>query len=172
MSEPEVTLILATSDLREEFWEMAHEWLAADDPRYRAGIDNFESYMAQIERFRRGVGLGARLVPSSEFWLVKGRRILGRISVRHRLNANLEIEGGHIGYDVRPSERRKGYGSLMLKLALEEARKMGLKRVLITCDTDNIASAKIIEKNGGIFERHDISPMSGKQLNQYWIELA
>jgi predicted acetyltransferase len=102
---------------------------------------------------------------------VKDRRILGRISVRHRLNANLEIEGGHIGYDVRPSERRKGYGTLMLKLALEEARKIGLKRVMITCDTDNIASAKIIEKNGGIFERHDISPMSGKQLNQYWIEL-
>jgi predicted acetyltransferase len=172
MSEPEVTLTSATSDLREEFWDMAREWVAADDPRYRGGLDNFESYMAQIERFRKGIDIGAKFVPSSEFWLVKGRRILGRISVRHRLNANLEIEGGHIGYDVRPSERRKGYGTLMLKLALEEARKMGLKRVLITCDTDNIASAKIIEKNDGIFERHDISPMSGKQLNQYWIELG
>jgi predicted acetyltransferase len=168
----DITLIPATSDLREEFWDMAREWVAAGDPRYRGGLDNFESYMAQIERFRRGVALQPRLVPSSEFWLVKGRRILGRISVRHRLNANLEIEGGHIGYDVRPSERRKGYGSLMLKLALEEARKMGLKRVLITCDTDNIASAKIIEKNGGIFEGHDISPMSGKQLNQYWVNFA
>lgn len=170
--ETDIALIPATSDLREEFWDMAREWLAANDVRYRGGLDNFEGYMAQIERFRRGVGLGAKLVPSSEFWLVKGRRILGRISVRHRLNANLEIEGGHIGYDVRPSERRKGYGSLMLKLALDKARKLGLKRVLITCDTDNIASAKIIEKNGGIFERHDISPMSGKQLNQYWIELG
>jgi predicted acetyltransferase len=171
MEEPGTTLVPALSDLREEFWDMACEWLAADDPRYRGGLDNFEGYMAQIERFRRGIGLQARFVPSSEFWLVKGRRILGRISVRHRLNANLEIEGGHIGYDVRPSERRKGYGTLMLKLALEEARKIGLKRVLITCDTDNIASAKIIEKNGGIFEGHQISPMSGKQLNQYWIEL-
>jgi len=167
----EIALIASTSDLREEFWDMAREWLTIDDPRYRPGLDNFESYMERLERYRLGVGLQPRLVPSSEFWLVRGRRILGRISVRHRLNANLEIEGGHIGYDVRPSERRKGYGSLMLELALEEARTIGLKRVLITCDTDNIASAKIIEKNGGIFERHDISPMSGKQLNQYWIEL-
>ena len=171
MSEPEITLIPATAGLREEFWDMAREWLAADDPRYRAGLDNFESYMAQVERYRRGDGLLPRFVQSSEFWLVKGRRILGRISVRHRLNANLEIEGGHIGYDVRPSERRRGYGTLMLRLALEEARKLGLRRVMITCDTDNIASAKIIEKNGGIFKGHDTSPRTGKQLNQYWIEL-
>lgn len=172
MPEPEIKLIPATSHFREEFWDMAREWLAQDDPRYRAGLDDFESYMAQVERYRRGVDLLPRFVPSSEFWLVKGRRILGRISVRHRLNANLEIEGGHIGYDVRPSERRKGYGTLMLELALEEARKLGLKRVMITCDTDNIASAKIIEKNGGVFAGHDISPRSGKQLNQYWIELG
>lgn len=172
MSESEITLIPATPDLREAFWDMAREWVAVDDPRYRPGLDNFESYMERIERYRKGIDIGAKFVPSSEFWLVKDRRILGRISVRHRLNAFLEIEGGHIGYDVRPSERRKGYGSLMLKLALEEARKLGLKRVLITCDTDNIASAKIIEKNGGIFEGHAISPMSGKQLNQYWIEVG
>jgi predicted acetyltransferase len=169
--EKDIALVPAASDLREEFWDMAREWLTIDDPRYRGGLDNFESYMAQIEHFRRGADLRPGLVPSSEFWLVKNRRILGRISVRHRLNANLEIEGGHIGYDVRPSERRKGYGTLMLKLGLEKARKLGLKRVLITCDTDNIASAKIIEKNGGIFEQHDISPMSGKQLNQYWLDL-
>lgn len=171
VSEPEITLVPATPDLREEFWDMAREWMAADDPRYRPGLDDFESYMAKTERYRRGIDIPPKFVPSSEFWLVRDRRILARISVRHRLNANLEIEGGHIGYDVRPSERRKGYGSLMLKLALEEARKLGLRRVLITCDTDNVASAKIIEKNGGVFERHEISPMSGKQLNQYWIDI-
>lgn len=172
MSEPEVTLVPAASDLREEFWDMAREWVAVGDPRYRPGLDDFESYMARVERYRRGIDILPKFVPSSEFWLVKDRRILARVSIRHRLNAGLEIEGGHIGYDVRPSERRKGYGTLMLRLALDEARKLGLRRVLITCDTDNIASAKIIEKNGGIFEGHEMSPRTGKQLNQYWVELG
>ena len=171
MTEPDITLIPATADLRDEFWEMAHEWQAADDPRYRAGIDDFEHYMAQVERYRKGVDILPQFVPSSEFWLVKGRRILGRVSIRHRLNAGLEIEGGHIGYDIRPSERRKGYGTLLLALALKEARALGLKRVLVTCDTDNTGSAKIIEKNGGVFDGHETSPRTGKQINQYWIEL-
>lgn len=163
-------MVRATRELREEFWDMAREWFNAGDVRYRAGLDNFEAYMAQADRYHEGTEIQPPFVPSSEYWLMKEGRILGRVSLRHRLNENLLLEGGHIGYDIRPSERYKGYGTLQLNLALEKARELGIDRVFITCDTDNVGSAKIIEKNGGKFAGHAISKTSGKQINQYWIE--
>jgi predicted acetyltransferase len=98
-------------------------------------------------------------------------KLVGRSDLRHRLNPALEIIGGHIGYDVRPSERRKGFGTLILKLIMEKARKIGLSEVLVTCDTDNIASAKIIEKNGGKLEKQIIYEKTGKLVSHYRIQL-
>jgi predicted acetyltransferase len=81
-------------------------------------------------------------------------------------------EGGHIGYTVRPSDRRKGYGSTLCRLMLEEAwSRLGLRRVLITCDTDNVGSARIIQKNGGVFESEVRSDHSGKRVSRYWVDL-
>ena len=71
---------------------------------------------------------------------------------------------------MRPSERRKGYGTLILELTLEKAKDLGLDKVLLTCDTDNVASAKIIEKNGGKLAGQAISNKNGKQISRYWIE--
>ena len=73
---------------------------------------------------------------------------IGEISIRHNLNAALEKYGGHIGYGIRFSEWNKGFGTLMLKLALIEAKKIGLSKVLVTCDDSNAASARVMEKNG------------------------
>jgi len=95
--------------------------------------------------------------------------IVGMIDLRHRLNDFLAEYGGHIGYSVRPNERRKGYAKRMLALALEEARGRGISRVLITCDDDNVASARTIEANGGVFER--TACLDGEVLRRYWIEL-
>lgn len=91
-------------------------------------------------------------VRESIFWLVEGDEFIGRTALRHELNDNLRLIGGHIGYDIRPSKRRQGYGTLICKLVLAEARKTGLRRAMITCDEDNIGSRKIIEANGGKFE--------------------
>ncbi len=95
--------------------------------------------------------------------------IVGMIDLRHRLNDFLAECGGHIGYSVRPDERRKGYAKRMLALVLEEARGRGISRVLITCDDDNVASARTIEANGGVFER--TACLDGEVLRRYWIEL-
>lgn len=112
-------------------------------------------------------------VPMSVFWLVNDEsRILGELRFRHYLNESLEQEGGHIGYHIRPSERGKGYGTAILRLMLARLREQNFPRVLVTCDTDNLASARIIERNGGIFHSHGISAWTGNPISRYWIDLA
>ncbi len=96
-------------------------------------------------------------------------RIVGMIDLRHCLNDFLAEYGGHIGYSVRPDERRKGYAKWMLANVLPEAKKRGLTRVLITCDDDNEGSCRTIEGNGGVFER--TACLEGEILRRYWIEL-
>ena len=91
-------------------------------------------------------------VPATELWWVVGDEFLGRISIRHRLTPALLEVGGHIGYDVRPSARRRGHATAMLGQALVVARNLGLDPVLITCDVDNIGSRSVIERNGGVLE--------------------
>jgi predicted acetyltransferase len=91
-------------------------------------------------------------VPSTTLWWVDDEAYLGRIAIRHRLNPQLREVGGHIGYDVRPSARRRGHATAMLRDALPLARRLGIESALITCDVDNVASRKVIEGNGGVLE--------------------
>lgn len=114
------------------------------------------------------------LVPETIWWLVEGSEFFGRVSIRHELNEELLRVGGHIGYDIRPSMRRKGYGTLILRLALEKARELGLDRVLLTCRADNVGSWKIIEANGGVLENEvEVDLPIGRVLaRRYWIELT
>lgn len=111
-------------------------------------------------------------VPDSVFFLLDEdrNRLLGAVNIRHYLNEYLLNEGGHIGDGIRPSERRKGYATEMIRLALEECRKLGLEKVLITCHKDNIGSAKSIIKNGGVLE-NEIIDSDGLLLQRYWITL-
>ena len=108
------------------------------------------------------------MVPATHFWLIDGQRYLGDLDLRHCLNDSLRRYGGHIGYTIRPSERRKGYGKLVCKLGIQEARKRGIDDILITCDDDNIASCKIIEANGGVL-RDKIDNQRGVLTRRYWI---
>ena len=171
MSDPEPTLIAPTEELREEFLTMAMEYSSAGEDRYESAMVDFKAYLGSLFDGARSIGLPRGLVPFSTFWLATGRRLIGRSVIRHHLTPDLEDEGGHIGYDIRPSERRKGYGTLILRLTLEEARRLELKRALLTCDTDNVGSAKIIEKNGGRLAGQGVSKRSGKLISRYWIEL-
>jgi predicted acetyltransferase len=91
-------------------------------------------------------------VPSTTLWWVDGDEYLGRIAVRHRLTPQLLEWGGHIGYDVRPSARRRGHATAMLRAALPVARDLGIESALVTCDVDNIASRRVIEHNGGVLD--------------------
>lgn len=91
-------------------------------------------------------------VPDTELWWVEGDEFLGRIGIRHRLTPALLELGGHIGYDVRPSARRRGHATEMLRQALEVAHELGIDPALITCDADNVGSRTVIERNGGVFE--------------------
>ncbi len=112
------------------------------------------------------------LVPQTTFWLFDDENhIVGMSRLRHRLNDALLIDGGHIGYYIRPSERKKGYGHAVLALTLTEARKLGLARVLLTADSDNAGSIGVIEGNGGRREDERVDD-SGVRYGRFWIELA
>ena len=98
-------------------------------------------------------------------------KILGMIQIRHYFNEYLEKYAGHIGYSIRPTERRKGYATEMLRLALPFCRELGLKQVLISCEPDNIGSEKTILKNGGLYESTVYEPGEGIYLKRHWITL-
>ncbi|MCM0674374.1 GNAT family N-acetyltransferase [Micromonospora phytophila] len=89
-------------------------------------------------------------VPDTTLWWVAGEEYLGRISIRHRLTPHLREVGGHIGYDVRPTARRRGHATDMLRAALPVAHRHGIESALLTCDVHNVASRRVIERNGGV----------------------
>ena len=131
---------------------------------------DFESYVEKVRNQARGENLPEGWVPATTFWLVDDGEYVGRVSIRHRLTEHLEKMGGHIGYDIRPSRRGKGYGFKILELALPRAKELGISRVLITCDATNTASRKIIEKNGGVLQDTVSNPETGVDKLRFWIE--
>ncbi|TDL57003.1 GNAT family N-acetyltransferase [Paenibacillus dendritiformis] len=109
----------------------------------------FRSYLKSYIQMSQGRRLPAHLVPQNVYWLYVQGWPVGIGKLRHALNDALRERGGHIGYAIRPEARRRGYGTVMLRLLLAEARRIGLREVLLTCDEDNTASRRVIEKNGG-----------------------
>ena len=168
---PKPTLVVPSAKLKSAFLEMANEFHLAGEDRYDSARDDFTAYLARVEQFAAGRDLPPDRVRSDEYWLMFEDRLIGRSGLRHRLTRSLENEGGNIGYDIRPRERLKGFGTLILKLTLKKARDLGFARVLVTCDEDNIGSARIIESNGGVLNGTGVSERSGKQVRRYWIEL-
>lgn len=133
--------------------------------------DGFEVYLETLARWARGDGLSAGTVPWSTHWLVRdGREVLGSAVLRAGLTPELEREGGHIGYGIRPSARRQGYGTALLGLMLQLARQRGYDRVMVTCDADNVGSRKIIEANGGQPAGQAISTRTGKLVLRFWCD--
>lgn len=126
----------------------------------------FAAWVAEIDAHERGEGVRDGWVPASTRWILDGDQIVGTIQLRHLLNDFLLREGGHIGYAVRPTARRRGIATRALELMLEECRQRGIDPVLVTCDDDNVGSARTIEANGGALE--DV--LDGKR--RYWISPA
>lgn len=155
---------------RDAFLRMAQDWLDHGNDRYRLALEDFDAYLARLHRLSDATQLPTGWVPSSEFWLEDGAgEIVACVRLRSWLTPSLEFEGGHIGYDVRPSARRRGFGTAALGLALSRARERGLDRVRLTVDSDNLASVNIIVRNGGVLSGEAISERTGKSIKQYWI---
>jgi len=130
---------------------------------------NFEKYLEKLENQSKGIDLQEGYVPATTLWLVDGGEYIGSANIRHELSEQLLTLGGNIGYGIRSSKRRMGYGTKILELALIEAKKLGIDKVLVTCDDDNVGSYKIIEKNGGVME-NKIENEEGKLKRRYWID--
>ncbi|SDJ83844.1 Predicted acetyltransferase [Catalinimonas alkaloidigena] len=111
-----------------------------------------EAYLRLVTQHAQGNALPPAWNAYSTFWLVDGGVFIGESRIRHQLTMFLRTIGGHIGYTIRPGQRRKGYGTTILRLTLPEAHRLGIDPALITCDETNIGSRKIIEANGGVFE--------------------
>jgi predicted acetyltransferase len=126
--------------------------------------EGFAEYVAALRaQSEQDTPRPAGRVPSTTWWWVDGPDYLGRIALRHQLTDSLRETGGHIGYDVRPTARRQGHATAMLRAALPHVSRMGIDPVLITCDVDNIASRRVIEANGGVLE----DERSGKL--RFWV---
>ena len=169
-----VKLVKLTHEYKKQLFDMMDEWLAVeqDFSPYairRLDYHDFDYYLEHLELKEPKDGL----VPDSTFFCLDPDRniFVGAVNIRHYLNESLLFTGGHIGDGVRPSERRKGYATAMIGLALEECRKLGIKRVLMTCDSDNIGSAKSIRNNGGVLENEVINE-EGVPEQRYWIDLS
>ncbi len=143
--------------------EVEYVWVA----RY------FDDYVASLREREDTRRLPMSWVPETYFWLIDGADYIGTTRLRHHLTDRLRAYGGNIGYEIRPSKRLQGYGKQILKLALVEARRIGLKRALVTCNRENTGSRKIIEANGGVFEGEDAVKINGAMVHErrYWIEI-
>ena len=157
--------------------EPCQEYLAS----YTEAFDEYEGYpracdlLDKFRRYRNAIGLPQGYVASTTYWLVddEAQRFLGQIDIRHGLTERLLCYGGHIGYAVRLGEWNKGYGTLMLSLALPHAKALGINRCLITCDDDNPGSARVMEKNGFTLGDKVPNTIDGRNIitRRYWKEL-
>jgi predicted acetyltransferase len=163
-------------DLRDSYGGLIAEIESAREKRIPFPLsfpfEDFDALLAKLEDATKGIGLPEGFVPHSTYWLVRGgNEIVGVSNLRHSLTPFLLREGGNIGYGIRPSARRNGFGREILRLTLPKARELGLARVLVTCGKENRGSARIILGNGGVFESEEFSAERGEIVQRYWIEL-
>ena len=168
-----ITLVKLTPEYKQQLFDMMEEWLALeqDFSPYMIRRNDYRDFDYYLENLEIKEEQDGRVPDSTYFCLDQDRNIfVGAVNIRHYLNESLLFSGGHIGDGIRPSERRKGFATAMIRLALEKCRELGIRRVLMTCDKDNIGSAKSIVNNGGILENEFINE-EGVVEQRYWIDL-
>lgn len=149
----------------------AHLELAAEGfaflPFFEVG-EPWAQYLSRSRRMRSGEGLAPGIVPWTDLFGTVQGVVVARVSVRHRLTDALAQTGGHIGYGVRRGYRRRGYATVLLRAGLAIAHDLGIDRALVTCDDDNVGSATVAERCGGILE--DVVPVAGAPAKRrYWL---
>ncbi|KFZ37845.1 acetyltransferase [Shewanella mangrovi] len=166
--EPNVQLKAAFNRFYQDFLR----WEPANAGYYAKGSDDFSGYIQQLAAEAKGERLQPEQVPCNHYWLVDQENIVGAIRLRHHIDTPyLNWEGGHIGYDVAPSQRNQGYATAMLRLVLEQAKVKGFERVLLVAEERNTASCKVIEANGGKLEAVIVGRDDPEPLVRYWISL-
>ena len=169
-------LVLPTLEYKEKIMDYKREFIESGDSMDgTAGLRNAETFEEWYSAFCDNLKeetVRDGLVPATTYIAIStdDGRLIGMIDIRHRLNDYLLNFGGHIGYSIRKSERQQGYATEMLSMALIECLKLNIRKVLITCDKDNVASAKTIIKNGGILENE--KPEGNGITQRYWITLG
>jgi predicted acetyltransferase len=171
-SQPQLRLRPLRMEDEQEFLAGHHVMSQTDDFAfalgYRPGM-TWPGYLRALEFSHTGVNLPRGYVPGTLLAAVVGDEIVGRTSIRHRLNEFLLRQGGHIGYGVLPAHRRRGYATEILRQSLIIARSLGVDRVLVTCDDSNLASATVIERCGGKLDSV-ASGDDGHVVRRYWID--
>ena len=173
----ELILIKPTIEYGKQIMEYRQEFLASGDSMDGCGplrrIETVEEYLKICIDYENANTVPEHLVPATQFILVRksDNKLIGMIQIRHKFNDYIEKYAGHIGYSIRPTERRKGYAKIMLKMALPYCKDIGINSVLISCVDDNIASEKTIIANGGIYESTVYEPNSNRYLKRFWIKL-
>jgi len=143
------------------------EWNVTPD----AFAARFDDMLREIAAAKDPATAPPGVLPFEDYWLMDEDVWIGLLTLRPQINEQYLHSGGHIGYVIRPSKRRSGYGTAILRLGLEKARTRGLQRVLLTCDETNLGSRKIIEANGGQLENAvAVEGQSALKL-RYWINL-
>ena len=160
--------------MEEQYYDFINEWARHNEPivPYAARLldMDYKSWLEHTYKIESKDTCPSHLVSAHTYFLVsEDKTIIGAINIRHYLNDYLLNFGGHIGYGIRPSQRKKGYASLMLSLALPIAKKLGINTALITCDRNNIGSAKTIMKNGGVLENEVMG--EGEVTQRYLINI-
>ena len=174
MDPRESTVILRPPSLADEGPALAaQDELRADDFTFAflAPDESWAEFVERAELERQDIGVPPDRVPSTFLMAVVGDDVVGRVSIRHRLNDHLMVEGGHIGYAIRPAFRRRGYATQVLRQSLDIVRGMGIERALVTCDDDNTASARVIESCGGVLEDVVVTQKYGP-VRRYWIDVT
>jgi predicted acetyltransferase len=173
----DLRLILPTKEYEKQAFEYIHEFIEYNSEINGAGglqrYDNYDEWLLKLKKDLDLANIIEGRVPANTYFLIRtmDNKIIGMINIRHKLNEILFNAGGNIGYSIRPTERRKGYGTLMLKLGLQKCKELNLNKVLVTCDKKNIASARVIQNNNGILENEIYSETFSAIVQRYWINL-
>jgi predicted acetyltransferase len=178
-----IKFVKPSKDHEHEVKELNQELIDNGDapiswPRDASNFNDYNKWLQLLDTHSGGVDLEYPWVKSDTYLAIRenDNKIIGMVNIRHGLNENLLKENGHVGYLVRPSDRRKGYATEILRLALAKLAKKRVNKVLVCCNKENIGSVKTIQKNGGILENeveHSASSPSNRIIFQrYWIDVT
>jgi len=168
-------LVKPSLEFEAEYTAMVREFLQTEEAwfnNFELALEDFPAFVQELQDEAQGIGLPPGVVPQQTYWLANEEQaLLGETRLRPHLTPPFEQHNGHIGYNIRPFQRGKGYATCQLALVLDEARQLGLSRVMLTIAGDNPASVRVIEKNGGWLDWQRVEMETGEMVSCYWIEL-
>lgn len=170
LMEPNIELKEKAMEYREEYIIYGEEVINGSASLY--DFDNYEKWLIKVSELKEKNNSHFGVPTTTYFSIRKSdNKIIGTIQLRHELNEKFKNNGGHIGYGIRPSERKKGYATEQLKLAIEKAKELSIKKLMISCAKDNIGSAKAAINNGGVLTWEGYNKDFDEEVQIYWIDV-